>query len=91
MDDHWQADVDSKFLSDVKYAFTLEAYANGKTAPLVVTKEVDIAVTGPFLLAKPDFSKTEVVKAYVDRSMENVCFVERGCVWKRTLNLLGHI
>ncbi len=28
-------------------------------------KEVDRAVAGPFLLAKPDFLKTEVVKAYV--------------------------
>ncbi len=28
-------------------------------------KEVDRAVTGPFLLAKPDFLKTEVVEAYV--------------------------
>ena len=30
-----------------------------------MTKEVDMAVTTPFLLAKPDVSKTEVVKAYV--------------------------
>ena len=26
---------------------------------------LDMAVTAPFLLAKPEFSKTEVVKAYV--------------------------
>jgi len=30
-----------------------------------VTKEVDMTVAGPFSLAKPDFSKTEVVKTYV--------------------------
>ena len=43
----------------------MEAHANGTPAPTVVTKEVDMALAGPFLLAKPDFSKTEVVKAYV--------------------------
>ena len=30
-----------------------------------MTKEVVMAVAAPFLLAKPDFSKTEVVRAYV--------------------------
>ena len=54
-----------KFLIDTKYAFTLQAHANGTSAPTVGTKEVDMAVAGPLLLAKPDFSKTEVVKAYV--------------------------
>jgi hypothetical protein len=54
-----------KFLSDAQYAFTLDPYANGTPAPTVVTKQVDMAVVPPFLLAKPDFSKTEVVKAYV--------------------------
>ena len=54
-----------KFLSDAQYAFTLEPYADGTPAPTLVTKEVDMAVAAPFLLAKPDFSKTEVVKAYV--------------------------
>ncbi len=29
-----------------------------------MTKEVDMSVTAPFLLVNPDFSKTEVVKAY---------------------------
>jgi hypothetical protein len=43
----------------------LELYANGTPAPTVVTKEVDMTVEAPFLLTKPDFSKTEVVKAYV--------------------------
>jgi hypothetical protein len=46
------------------YAFTLEPYVNGTPAPSHVTKEVDMAVAAPFLLANPDFSKTEVVKAY---------------------------
>ena len=54
-----------KFLSDSQYAFTLEPYPNGTPAPTVVTKEVYMTVEVPFLLAKPDFSKTEVVKAYV--------------------------
>ena len=53
-----------KFLSDTKYVFALEPYTDGTPAPTVVTKEVDMAVSAPFLLAKPDFSKTEV-KAYV--------------------------
>ena len=43
----------------------MEPYANGTPVPSVVTKEVDMTVVAPFLLAKPDFSKTEVVKAYV--------------------------
>jgi hypothetical protein len=51
-----------KFLRDSQYAFTLEAYADGTPVPTVVAKEVDVAA--PFLLARPDFSKTEVVKAY---------------------------
>ena len=54
--------VMGKFLSDTQYAFTLEPYANGTPTPTVMTKEVDIAVTAPFLLANPDSSKTEVVK-----------------------------
>ena len=53
-----------KFLSDAQYAFTLEPYADGTPAPTVVTKEADMALAAPFLLARPDFSKTEVVKAY---------------------------
>ncbi len=53
-----------KFLTDAQYAFTLEPYVNGTPAPTLVTKEVDMAVTAPFLLVNPDFSKTEVVKAY---------------------------
>jgi hypothetical protein len=44
----------------------LEPYTDGTPAPTVVTKEVDMTVADPFLLAKPDFSKTEVVKTYVD-------------------------
>ncbi len=40
-------------------------YADGTPAPTVVTKEVDMTETVPFLLTEPDFSKTEVVKAYV--------------------------
>ena len=47
-------------------AFTLEGNANGTPVP-VVTKEVDMAVAGPFLLTKPDFSKSEVVKAFIYR------------------------
>jgi hypothetical protein len=57
--------VMGKFLGDAQYSFTLEAYANCTPAPTVVTKEADMAVAAPFLLAKPDSSKTEVVKAYV--------------------------
>jgi hypothetical protein len=53
-----------KFLSDTQYVFALEPYTDGTPAPTVVTKEVDMTVSAPFLLANPDFSKTEV-KAYV--------------------------
>jgi hypothetical protein len=47
-----------------KYAFTLEPYADGTPSPTVVTKEANMALTAPFLLARPELSKTEVVKAY---------------------------
>jgi hypothetical protein len=42
----------------------LEPYVNGTPAPTLVTKEVDMSLADPFLLVNPDFSKTEVVKAY---------------------------
>ncbi len=45
-----------------RYTFTLEPYDDGTPDPTVVTKEVDMVVTAPFLLARADFSKTEVVK-----------------------------
>ncbi len=48
-----------------QYVFALEPYTDGTPAPTVVTKEVDMTVAVHFLLAKSDFSKTEVVKAYV--------------------------
>ena len=47
-----------------QYAFTLEPYADGTPAPTVVTKEADMVLAAPFVFARPDFSKTEVVKAY---------------------------
>jgi hypothetical protein len=53
-----------KFPSDTQYVFALEPYTDGTSAPTVVTKEVDVSVSAPFLLTKPDFSKTEV-KTYV--------------------------
>ena len=53
-----------KCLSDTQYVFSLEPYTDGTPAPTVVTKEVDMAVSAPFLLTKPDLSKTEV-KSYV--------------------------
>jgi hypothetical protein len=52
-----------KFLSDPKYAFTFEAYANGMPAPNILPKEVDIAQPAPLLFRNPEFSRTEVVKA----------------------------
>ncbi len=71
-----------KFLSDTQYAFTLEPYVDGTPAPTVVTKEGDMSLTSPFLLARPDFSKTEVVKAYtysiVDPPMD---------YWKQTIEV----
>ena len=53
-----------KFLSDPTFAFTLEVYANGASAPNILPKEVDIAQTDPFLLTNTDFLKTQVVKTY---------------------------
>jgi hypothetical protein len=57
------SDSMGKFLTDAQYVFTLEPYVNGTPPPILVTKEVDMTVTAPFLLVNPDFSKTEVVKA----------------------------
>ena len=42
----------------------MEEYANGTPAPYTLPKEVNIAQAALFLLTNPDFSKTEVVKAY---------------------------
>ena len=58
------SNVNGKFLSESSFAFTLEAYANDTPAPNILPKEVDLAQAAPFLLTNPDFSKTEVVKAY---------------------------
>ena len=71
-----------KFLSDTQYAFTLEPYADGTPAPTVVTKEADIALTAPFLLDRPDFSKTEVVKAYTYNIVAPVMDY-----WKQTIEV----
>ena len=55
-----------KFLiDDAQYVFTLEPYADGTPVPTLVTKEVDMSEAAPFLLANPDFSKTEVVTSPV--------------------------
>jgi hypothetical protein len=55
--------AEGKFLSDPKYSFTFEAYANGIPAPNILPKEVDIAQPAPLLFTNPKFSRTEVVKA----------------------------
>ena len=65
-----------------KYAFTLEPYADGTPAPTVVTKEADMALTAPFLLARPDFSKTEVVKTYTYSIVATVMDY-----WKQTIEV----
>ena len=69
-----------KFLSDAQYVFTLEPYPNGTPAPTVVTKEVDMTLTAPFFLTKPDFSQTEVVKSYVHTIVDPAVDY-----WKQTL------
>ena len=71
-----------KFLSDVQYVITLEPYPNGTPSPTVVTKEVDMDVAAPFLLAKPDFSKTEVVKANVHTIVDPTIDY-----WKQTIEV----
>ncbi len=57
--------LSDKFLSDTQYVFALEPYTDGTPDPTVVTKEVDRLWKLMFYWLKPDFSKTEVVKAYV--------------------------
>ncbi len=69
-----------KFLTDAQYAFTLEPYVNGTPAPTLVTQEVDMALAAPFLLVNPDFSKTEVVKAYAHTIVAPVIDY-----WKQTI------
>jgi hypothetical protein len=49
--------------------------------PTVVTKEVDMTVTIPFLLAKPDFFKIEVVKANVHNTIVSPVMD----YWKQTI------
>ena len=43
---HWQVSE----RRDAQYVFTLEPYADGTPAPTLVTKEVDMTLTTPFLL-----------------------------------------
>ena len=45
-----------------------------------MTKEVDMVVAAPFLLVNPDFSKTEVVKAYA-----HTIVVHAIDYWKQTI------
>ena len=45
-------------------------------------KEVDVSVTVPFLLTKPDFSKTRVVKTYV-----HTIVVPEMDYWKETIEV----
>ena len=73
-------DIMGKFLSDTQYAFTLEPYVNGTPDSSLVTKEVDMVVATPFLLTNPDFSKTEVVKAYTHHIV-----VTSMDYWKQTI------
>ena len=47
-----------------------------------MTKEADMALAAPFLLARPDFSKTEVVKTYVRTIVAPVM----DC-WKETIEV----
>ncbi len=75
-----------KFLTDTQYAFTLEPYVNGTPAPTLVTKEVDMSVAAPFLLINPDFSKTEVVKAYAHTSSMRLTMTIRRSLTLTTLN-----
>jgi hypothetical protein len=56
-----------KALTESKYFFQLEPYENGAPAPTQLQKDVSVADASPFLLANPDFSKMEVVKAYTHR------------------------
>ena len=57
-------------------------YADGTPAPTVVTKEVDMTETAPFLLTESDFSKTEVVKTYV----HTIVATAMDC-WKQTIEV----
>ena len=60
-----------KALTESKYAFQLEPYENGASAPTLLQPEVALSVAAPFLLtnAGPDFSKMQVVKAYAHTIM----------------------
>ena len=71
-----------KFLSDTQYVFTLEPYADGTPDPTVVTKEADMTLAAPFLLARTDFSKTEVVKTYTSSIVAPVMDY-----WKQTIEV----
>ena len=47
-----------------------------------MTKESDMALAAPFLLARPDFSKTEVVKAYAYSIVAHAMVY-----WKQTIEV----
>jgi hypothetical protein len=54
-----------KTLTESQYSFLLEPYENGAPAPTLLQQEVPVSDASPFLLTDPDFSKMDVVKAYV--------------------------
>ena len=54
-----------KALTESQYSFQLEPYENGAPAPTLLQQEVPVSDASPFLLTDPDFSKMDVVKAYV--------------------------
>jgi hypothetical protein len=74
--------VNGKFLSEPRFAFTLETYANDTPAPNILPKEVDITQAASFLLTNPDFSKTEVVKTYA-----HTVVAPAIDYWKRTIEV----
>ena len=77
-----QVDVTRSQAVGSKYSFTLVPYADGTPAPTVVTKEADMASAAPFLLDRPDFSKTEVVKTYTYNIVAPVMDY-----WKQTIEV----
>ena len=78
-----------KFLSDPKYAFKLEAYANDTPASNILREEVDIAQSALFLLTTPEFPRTEVVKCSCNRLGAQVERMKRVRIFN-PLRVLGN-
>ncbi len=75
-------EVSSRWKQVCFHLGTICRWNTNSKPPTVVTKESDMALSVPFLLDRPDFSKTEVVKAYAYNIVAPVMDY-----WKQTIEV----